>query len=375
MTKISLQNRDIYVLLFLLPIARCLLFWSNALLNVNLWNFFSYFDFILALYTYFVILQRKLIIAFSSITLIVGIALGYNLILGTKINESLSYLYSLNNILICLLVFPGVDLRNVNITKLKKALIIFGIGFLLLYELSSYFAVQKITNSEYYGVERTYKEGFVLSHSACYYLIVLGYFLFLLKEYRLTIVFWVYALTLGARIGYAYVGVSIIMIMINTNVVIVESLYKLRYVVFALIAVILYSVIQITIQSVGLEGLMVITSGRSIFWMNAFNQMSSDWLGLINFFGRGPKYSFTFNEMTFGMKIWMHNDFVDILFNIGYIGLVVYLISFFIFWNRVPAMYLFFIFISSAVLNGFLYYDPLFVMVLSLVFAKKKLGY
>lgn len=73
--------------------------------------------------------------------------------------------------------------------------------------------------------------------------------------------------------------------------------------------------------------LEVFTNGRSEFWeidMRAF--LSSDFFELM--FGHGFSYVYDLNEMTIGNRLYAHNDFINILLNFGWVGMLVYFAAF-----------------------------------------------
>lgn len=74
----------------------------------------------------------------------------------------------------------------------------------------------------------------------------------------------------------------------------------------------------------GYLGLLgTITSGRSVFWvydMNAFFDLSF-WQ---QFVGNGFDFVYNINLKYANQALWAHNDFINILMNFGYIGLVLY---------------------------------------------------
>lgn len=74
--------------------------------------------------------------------------------------------------------------------------------------------------------------------------------------------------------------------------------------------------------------LEVFTNGRSVFWqvdLKAF--LASDWFTKL--FGHGFSYVYELNLNAIGMRLYAHNDFLNVLLNFGVIGLLVYLASFF----------------------------------------------
>lgn len=69
--------------------------------------------------------------------------------------------------------------------------------------------------------------------------------------------------------------------------------------------------------------LEVFTNGRSEFWavdMEAF--LASDWFTML--FGHGFSYVYELNQSAIGMRLYAHNDFINLLLNFGIVGLSVY---------------------------------------------------
>ena len=99
------------------------------------------------------------------------------------------------------------------------------------------------------------------------------------------------------------------------------------------------------------------TSGRTRFWGSYIVYLQS---GLMNFheylFGFGPASSRDFNEVYAGLKVWMHNDFFDIAYCLGFIGLILYV---YVIVKVAKALgWMFFIFILVAAnINGFMLYQ------------------
>lgn len=73
--------------------------------------------------------------------------------------------------------------------------------------------------------------------------------------------------------------------------------------------------------------LEVFTNGRSEFWqvdLEAF--LTSDWFTML--FGHGFSYVYELNLSAVGMRLYAHNDFLNILLNFGIAGIIVYFVSF-----------------------------------------------
>lgn len=83
--------------------------------------------------------------------------------------------------------------------------------------------------------------------------------------------------------------------------------------------------------------LEVFTNGRSEFWqvdLKAF--LASDWFTKL--FGHGFSYVYELNLNAIGMRLYAHNDFLNVLLNFGIIGLLVYLASFFPIMGRMKRL-------------------------------------
>ncbi|MBS5451817.1 MAG: O-antigen ligase family protein [Coriobacteriia bacterium] len=71
----------------------------------------------------------------------------------------------------------------------------------------------------------------------------------------------------------------------------------------------------------------VLTNGRSEFWaidLNAF--FDSDWFTML--FGHGFSFVYELNQEHIGMRLYAHNDFINILLNFGIAGMIIYFAAF-----------------------------------------------
>lgn len=69
-----------------------------------------------------------------------------------------------------------------------------------------------------------------------------------------------------------------------------------------------------------------ITNGRTIFWVIELQCFFRENI-LNQFLGCGFNYDYRVTEMYYSSAHWAHNDFISILLNFGYVGLIIYLIS------------------------------------------------
>ncbi len=367
--KLKITLTDIDFLLFFLPAANCFMFWLNTFTGNNI-QIGSYFDLLITFYLYKIAFKQYRPIVFLSAFLIVFISLAYVFLLGTTINACFSYITILNNLIFSLWLFPKLDFSTISVQKVRRHLLIFVSIFIIVYEISVPYAKKRLVDDIYNDVHRVYKDGFVICHVAAYYLGVAGYFLFLLRRKIIAVLLWLYVLTLGARIAAVYALVAVIVLCISIFPKFYRSLFKYRYLLLLSIVICFTMATFYALKKIGIEGLVVFTSGRTVFWVDGLLEIYRDGYGLLNVLGRGPEYSIIFNKEHVGIPVWMHNDYLDIVFNLGIVGLSAYLFAFYNYFRKIKSLYLLLAFVFAAFFNGFLYYDPLFVILLSTMFAE-----
>ena len=361
-----LDNRQLNILLFTYPILKCVAFWFNAFTKASI-DPGSYFSALSLFYLFYLV--KNLHNNYSGIAIACWIlaSLLCFFFLGTDLKDAFLYLVQLNVILYSLYILPRIDFSLIDLKLFKKHLTIFSIIFIIIYELSIPFAKVRVTEvAAKYNVTRVYREGFIISHFASYYLGTLGFLLFLLKRKILAVLLWLYCYILGARIGYIYILVAAITLVLMHYKTIMQVMYKIRYILLAIFILAMAFFTRRIIASQGLDGLSVYTSGRSVLWINGIEEMKrKGFTALINIFGRGPGSTQIINYSLTGVKIWMHNDFMEIAYSFGFVGLIIYLIAFFNYFRKIRFVYLFLIFFLSAFFNGFMTYDPLFVIIVN----------
>lgn len=361
----EIDNKELSVLLFLYPALTCLAFWYNVFTNSTI-DPGSYFNLIMIVYVYRMSIQIESSYIPISVIALILTSFFCSMYFSIDLKQSFLYLVNLSNIIYYLYIIPKIDFSKVKPDLLKRHLSIFSLVFVVIYEISSHYARTHVNESDaFFDVVREYKEGFVISHFATYYLGALGLMLFLLKSRYLALGLWFYSFSLGARIGIVYIALAIAIIILVNFKFIHDYIYKFRYIVLLLIGVVITAIAQRIIALQGVEALMVYTSGRSVFWIFAINDILTDGLNVANLIGRGPGSTIMLNMSKLGAKIWMHNDFIEIMYTFGVVGLSVYLSSFIIYFKKVRSIYLFLVFFLSAFFNGFMTYDPLFIIVIN----------
>lgn len=99
------------------------------------------------------------------------------------------------------------------------------------------------------------------------------------------------------------------------------------------------------------------TSGRTRFWGSYIVYLQSGFMDVHEYlFGFGPASSRDFNEIYAGLKVWMHNDFFDIAYCLGFVGLALYI---YVIVKAAKVLgWIFLIFILAAAnINGFMLYQ------------------
>ena len=100
------------------------------------------------------------------------------------------------------------------------------------------------------------------------------------------------------------------------------------------------------------------TSGRSRFWgaFIYFKLLNSNTPLNEIIFGAGPASSRDFNLQYCGINVWMHNDFFDLLFCLGIIGLAIYIYAFISSCKQLGWYFGVFVLIAAN-MNGFMLYQ------------------
>jgi hypothetical protein len=362
---------DLKILLFLIPTLLCFQFWIKVLFKADL-NIGSYFYLIVTLFVFRKIYKKHLKIIFIDILILCFLVL-YASFLNLNPNESLAYLIHFNNLFLVVYMLPFVNFDFISKDEIAKSLTYFSIFFVIVYELSNTYALDRSNIDEYYDLTRIYKEGFVISHEASYYLAILGFFLFILNRRILAVLLWGYGLTLGPRIGDILIYLSILFSLINKYDRIKFYLQKNIYIITFAYIIILFCSFEYAYNKFGEEIINVFTSGRLSFWQNALKKIELDGFSTVNLLGRGSQASYYENLKVFQMKIWLHNDFFDVLFNLGVIGLIFYLYGIFYYLKMFKAIYVLMFFLLAGFFNGFILYNPVFIVTLYAFFYKKGL--
>jgi hypothetical protein len=118
------------------------------------------------------------------------------------------------------------------------------------------------------------------------------------------------------------------------------------------------------------EAMADFSASRTFMWALMFTQVAEDGFTLPNLIGRGPASSLDFLGENFDARIWMHNDFFDIFFCYGLVGLCLYIFCIVCYYRRTKDIYFLFMLLIAAFTNGFYPYMAVQLIALHTLFCK-----
>lgn len=332
---------------------------------------FTIFHIHIDLWSYIIITQMLLIAYWFKNQRIINI-----LLLIYVIIYALSYTtgYPLTNKVRYMLIFVStisimwLVIKNRNqiviVSSKDKFFEIFSIFFITIFALSIPFV---IPNSEVDN--RLYLNGFLAPHHFAYYTAILGYFCLSRKKTILGLIILGFGVLSGSRTGVILAFLSLLFSF--NNVFSVKSFLLFLFSVIIVLTISYFSFNEFIKTQLGyFQGSFSsatlsfdaysqksFTSYRSIVWLNLLNDFLKNPLDLYNFIGHGPKSSMSFNETKLGVAIWMHNDFFDIFYCYGYVGLSLFTYSIYKLIKSTKSFFLLIFILISSNINGFMTYD------------------
>lgn len=129
---------------------------------------------------------------------------------------------------------------------------------------------------------------------------------------------------------------------------------------------------------VNTSGLEKLTAGRTVFWLIDIKKYME--LNLIyKLIGHGFNYPYYVNEQFYGMRIWSHNDYINLLLSVGCIGCLIYVFTFFKAMKQLKNKKIYYIFVFTyfmfvSFVNGlFSYQHYLYSFLLLFIFVDVEL--
>lgn len=366
----SLRYWQFFLLFITLPTSRLMSFLLRIFSNGNYDSIVSYSYFFLFLFLFLISNIRNSVL----FLILVGYFLFYVFFWNYDGPVSAaSYMIRIVFVIYCLLLFRNVSYKKIDLKYTDRFIVTFSYVFLIIYIVTIYLHPSGIR----IGGERIYLQGFMIPHEFSYQCSILIIYLLWRKPFIYSVPLIITGLAAGARSGALLIIFSLVYYLFFVKMKKIKAnkrlvLYTIITICLLLFLLFYIEVINETANRTFLElasgsydKKQDFSSGRTVVWYFAINDIISSGLSYLNLIGRGPNSSFYFNELMVGNHIWMHNDFVEIIFSLGIIGLFIYLYALFKFykscnWN----LYIIFFISFSAITNGFFYYNVIQVLLI-----------
>lgn len=224
--------------------------------------------------------------------------------------------------------------------------------------------------------ERIYYDGFIIAHMFSYFTIAIGMYLISINYKVLGLIATLFTFPVGARIGIILTGSTVfnyfyyrihgffLKVLIVGMVGVIVFFTFLHFNDMFLRIVSMFETVTLDIFDKDSQLAILFTSGRNLIWSLAFSDILNNFNFFEIMFGKGTFASVVFLEQTINNKIWLHNDFLDIMYNMGIFGLSVYIYSIVRFLKTTKMTFFVFIVIVAAFTNGFFSYDAICIVAL-----------
>lgn len=287
-----------------------------------------------------------------------------SLVLHEQVEGSRMYVSALLCSYAAFLYFLDFDEWNISV---EKADFLF-LSFIILLSIAQITSIEDPlsfirTNQESLEENALDKKGFIISHAYGYYLATFAFYF----AYRKKII-WVIILTM---LCYFFARRTNLLIISFSWLYMGYSMYgkKIYYVLVPIFAYVAFKVFNsaymgefaFSLDTRDTESI-AFTSGRSRFWGTFLELYTSGNMSFKEYLlGMGPASSFDFNLTHAGLRVWMHNDFVDLLFCMGIIGLSIYVL---LLYKQILKLGIYFasFAIIAGMINGFVIYSTLPVL-------------
>jgi len=287
------------------------------------------------------------------------------------LSSRLGYMLTFSLTCITLYVFPGLKL-----TKITEKQSLKFVTFLCYSIVGFYYFTS--TLAENIGSTRYYLKGFIIPHQFAYFMSIFAYFFLKRGKYFLGVIPVLYTLYVGTRTGLVLISFIIMAHLYSKRKSInIKSLARVVFFIgfsFVLIFSIenpirkqltntfdLLSISSISISSDSQDA-ADFTSNRNFLAIIGLTEIANDGVSTSNLIGRGPRSSYGFIEDRLNWNIWFHNDFLEIVFSLGFLHLFLYLYFIYSYSRRTKSKFFLFFVLISATTNGFFFYTS-FVLI------------
>ena len=279
--------------------------------------------------------------------------------------------------------FSRHEIETDELQKYDRFFLYFAYSFALMYLISVY-AFKGITlqrTTESITTRREWSNGFIIGHAYAYYAVVLGYYL--MRRYSLAVALPIFlsSLVSGTRTGLVILFGTLLIHIVQKQKRLLPILSRLAVflcVVFLVITILRQFIAPLdsalaTFENSRLTAFSLyrpdsqtieFTAGRLVLWTAAFADMRQSGLASREtILGRGPMAAQEANLRKFHNGLWMHNDFIQIVYCFGLLGLALYLFSLSKIVHFRNILVLYFLILSAASINGFYKYAALQIII------------
>lgn len=290
--------------------------------------------------------------------------------LSVKSSELTSYILYLSALFSSKYLLQGVE--NITAKDAYKFFSWFTSIYVIAFIITALMTGKVVTESKY--DTRAYYNGFVISHLFSYMTILFAFVFLKFKKWVPFVFLCVLALSVGNRTSFfVMAAAALIYFEGNGNLFVKKTVRISSYVVAIAIVFILFYSIFISEYLTNTKILYILsnpeyislTSGRSYFWYFGIIEMNKAALfSFESIFGRGPASVQLLLYDMLKVKLWMHNDFMQIIYCYGLfgIGLTAYGLYYFLKVLKTTSV-IWFIIIASMI-NGFYTYDALQLLIM-----------
>jgi len=288
----------------------------------------------------------------------------------SKFTSSLRYVVTIASFI----YFASSQTRMITAKKVSKMMSVFSILYIVIYYLSVFlFPIMGKASIKFSATGSImYLEGFFSVHNFAFTMASFALYFYVIDKKKYSIISAIAGLFTGTRTGLLLNGMLLILI----NKEYLFSKYnRFRNISILLISLIITSIIVIYepnnpitntyerffsadyTADKSFSDLDKYSSGRTKLWEIAFIELKNSLNSTEIIFGHGPLASLLVNEKKIGIPLWFHNDFVEIVFAYGILGILLYLGTAYYFLSNANNKFLFlYFFLIAANFNGFYQY-------------------
>ena len=258
-------------------------------------------------------------------------------------------------------------MRNIPRKDIYKFVKWFAVTFVVAFIITALIEGKKIDNSG--DQERSYYNGFIISHQFSYFAILLAFIFARFGKWSAAIGLILMALLVGNRTSYIILFFSFVMYLEASELNFFKSFSKksskLALAISAL-ALIYFFYINPILNWRSISDFLLdsdnrdFTSGRSLFWYNGLDALLKlNFFSFNTFFGFGPAGVEILSSKLYNENFWMHNDFLQIYYCYGLVGITMYFYGLIYFVKKIKSSSVIWLVLFTAFFNGFYTYGAI----------------